>query len=34
VKMTDTLDVILKLNKILKVKKADVALALSFIEEE
>ena len=34
VKMTDTLDVILKLNKILKMKKADISKALSFIEEE
>lgn len=34
VRMTEMLDVILKLNKILNLKQADIAMALSLIEEE
>ncbi len=34
VRMTEMLDVVLKLNKILDMKKADIAMALSLIEEE
>ena len=34
VRMTEMLDVVLKLNKILNLKQADIAMALSLIEEE
>ena len=32
--MTEMLDVVLKLNKILNLRQADIAMALSLIEEE